>query len=101
MYGSEQSDLLLQIVADNMAIPALRRGFDEVAHERQKARDIALWCGARRRGRVETGPARVVQVNLDPGVRVTLANRVRPCEAIVGTANETCHVARGHAQRSQ
>ena len=64
---------------------------------------VTSLCGAESAGgvgskRVQPAP---IDVNLDPGVRVALANRVEAPETVVSAADEAGDVAGRHAERPQ
>src|SRR5688572_15170551 len=95
-HRAQQVDLLPQVVADDVVIPALCTGFDQVTHEGEQPRDLALRRSVRRWGRVEPRPTVARKIGLDPGVRVPLANGVEVAEAVVRAADEAGGVAAGY-----
>ena len=99
----EDAHLRLEVVADDVAIPALRERLDEVAHVDVRAGGLLQRLRARGRRGIERDPAadRVVEVRLDPRVSVALADRVVAPEAIVRAADEARDVARRDAELAQ
>ena len=95
----EDANLLPEVVADDVPVPALRGPLDEVAHVHEEARRRLERLRAGGRRGVEGDPRAVLpvaEVGLHPGVRVALADGVVVPEAVVGPADESRDVAGGN-----
>src|SRR5262249_54876007 len=100
----EEPQLRPQVVADDVAVPALLERVEEIAHVDEEAGRLLkrLRAGAWRRiERLPARPTDVVDVRLDPGVRVTFADRVVVAEAVVRAAHEAHHVARRYSDLAE
>src|SRR6185436_6059719 len=98
---SEQAELLLEIVADDITAPPLSRCFDHVADQRDEACRFDLRNCARWRRRIEESPAGSVEVHLHPRVDVSLTDGVEASEPVVNPADEARYVPGRNAERSQ
>ena len=91
--GFEEIDLLAQIVAHDVAVPALSGGLDDVAQKCQHARELAARLGLGRWRRVEGLPTALRKEHLDPRMRVALPDGVVVTEPIVRPPDEPGDVA--------
>ncbi len=97
----EEAHLLVEVVPDDVPIPALARRLEEIAQVGPGAGELALRGGVAGRRRVEGEPALVLDEDLDPRVRVALAHGVEVAEAVPRAADEAGDVARGDAEGAE
>src|ERR1035438_2885459 len=91
----EDVNLLPEIIPDDVRIPPLGEGFYEVARVVVRPSRGLEWLRAARRRRVEGSPGgtlRIIDVHLDPRVRVAFADGVVAAESVPRAAHEAGHV---------